>query len=60
MIGDRLDTDVAMGERHGMTTVLVLTGVTDRATLADSDIEPDHAIESLGDVASVLAAIDAG
>jgi 4-nitrophenyl phosphatase len=58
VIGDRLDTDVAMGERHGMATVLVLTGVTDRATLAESDIDPDHVIEGLGDIGSVLAAID--
>ena len=56
VIGDRLDTDIAMGERNGMTTVLVLTGVTDRATLAASDIEPDSVIDSLSDIGSVLAA----
>ncbi|EMA43827.1 HAD-IIA family hydrolase [Halococcus saccharolyticus] len=59
VIGDRLDTDIAMGERHGMTTVLVLTGVTDRATLATSDIEPDHVIDGLGDIGVVLDTIDA-
>jgi 4-nitrophenyl phosphatase len=60
VIGDRLDTDIAMGERHGMGTALVLTGVTDRATLAASDVDPDHVIAGLGDVGSVLEAIDAG
>jgi 4-nitrophenyl phosphatase len=54
VVGDRLDTDIAMGERGGLTTVLVLTGATDRTTLAASDIDPDHVIESLGDIESVL------
>ncbi|WP_273837593.1 HAD-IIA family hydrolase [Halococcus sp. PRR34] len=58
VIGDRLDTDIAMGERHGMETVLVLTGVTDRETLAASDITPDHVIDGLGDIGSVLDTID--
>ncbi|PSP39291.1 HAD family hydrolase [Halobacteriales archaeon QH_2_66_30] len=52
---DRLDTDLRMGDRAGMTTVLTLSGVTDRADIADSDIEPDFIIETLGDVDAVLA-----
>lgn len=54
VIGDRLDTDLAMGERAGMTTVLVLTGVTDRKDIAESDIEPDYVIETFGDIDEVL------
>ncbi|TYT63998.1 HAD-IIA family hydrolase [Natrialba swarupiae] len=50
MIGDRLDTDVRMGERAGMRTVLVRSGVTDDDALAASELEPDHVIDSLGDV----------
>lgn len=57
VVGDRLDTDILLGERRGMTTVLVLTGVTDRATLAASDVEPDYVIDSLGDIGSVLPEI---
>lgn len=54
VVGDRLETDIAMGNRAGMTTVLVLTGVTDRGDLADSDVEPDHVVESLGAVGEVV------
>lgn len=54
MIGDRLETDIAMGERTGMTTVLVLSGVTDEAALAGATVEPDHVIDSLADIKEVL------
>lgn len=54
VVGDRLETDIRMGERAGMTTVLVLSGVTDRDTLEDADAQPDYVLETLGDVADVL------
>lgn len=54
VIGDRIDTDIAMGAEAGMTTVLVLTGVTGRAKAERSDITPDHVIDSLADIERVL------
>jgi HAD superfamily hydrolase (TIGR01450 family) len=54
VVGDRLDTDLAMGARAGMTTVLVLSGVTDREDVADAEVDPDHVIEGLGEVGTVL------
>jgi 4-nitrophenyl phosphatase len=54
LVGDRLDTDIAMGERAGMTTVLVRTGVTDETTLSASDVQPDHVIDSLAAIDRVL------
>jgi len=47
IVGDSLVTDIAMGQQAGMKTVLVLTGVTSRADLAASAIEPDHVLEDL-------------
>lgn len=59
VVGDRLNTELAMGERVGMTTVLVLTGVCDRADVADADLEPDYVIESLAEIGPVLDDLDA-
>jgi len=55
VVGDRLDTDLAMGARAGMTTALVLSGIADRDDLADSEVTPDYVIEGLGDIEEVLA-----
>lgn len=54
VVGDRLDTDIALGNTAGMTTVLVRTGVTDRQTLAASDIRPDYVLDSLSEIDRVL------
>ncbi|WP_256686354.1 HAD-IIA family hydrolase [Halococcus qingdaonensis] len=54
VVGDRLDTDIAMGARGGFETVLVRTGTTDDDTLATSDITPDHVLDSLGEIERIL------
>jgi 4-nitrophenyl phosphatase len=58
VVGDRLSTDLAMGERAGMTTVLVLTGISRREDIRASDVEPDYVIENLGEIDSVLADLE--
>lgn len=47
MVGDRIDTDILAAQRAGMMTALVLTGLTDRAMLAESEILPDFVFEDL-------------
>ncbi|GAB7008878.1 HAD-IIA family hydrolase [Halorubrum trueperi] len=54
VVGDRLDTDVALGERAGMTTALVLSGVADEAALERSPVTPDHVLEHLGEIDRIL------
>ena len=54
VVGDRLDTDIALGERAGMTTVLVRSGVTDEATLEASAVTPDHVLDHLGQIDRVI------
>jgi len=50
MVGDRLDTDMAMGETAGLDTALVLTGVTSRADLARSSRRPTYVLESVAEL----------
>lgn len=54
LVGDNLETDIAMGDAAGMTTVLVLTGASSRADIADADVTPDHVLESLAVVPDAL------
>ena len=56
MLGDRLDTDILAGERAGMPTVLVLTGVSTREDLASAEVLPDVVVSNLP---SLLEAITA-
>lgn len=50
MIGDRMDTDIVGGMEAGMTTCLVLSGVTDRATLDLYPYKPDHVFDNVGQI----------
>ncbi len=54
MIGDRLETDVAMGLNAGMSAALTLTGATPASALAASSIQPTYVLHKLGDLISSL------
>jgi phosphoglycolate/pyridoxal phosphate phosphatase family enzyme len=47
MVGDRLETDILMGRRHGLTTVLVLSGVTRPGDSRIAEIAPDLVLPSV-------------
>ena len=53
MVGDRLETDIFMGNKAGMSTALVLTGVTSREALTSSSILPDFVLESIAEVSGL-------
>jgi 4-nitrophenyl phosphatase len=48
ILGDRLDTDILGGQRLGLTTILVTTGVDDAAAIRASGIRPDLVVAGLG------------
>ena len=50
MIGDRMDTDVISGMESGMSTVLVLSGVSTRATLDNFAYRPSMVLDGVGDI----------
>ncbi|MNW46772.1 Arabinose operon protein AraL [compost metagenome] len=48
IIGDRLDTDIVLGNRYGMYTALVLSGVDSQEGIARTGIQPDYVWSSVG------------
>lgn len=50
MIGDRMDTDIISGMEAGMSTVLVLSGVTDMEDLKSYAYKPSLVLEGVGDI----------
>jgi 4-nitrophenyl phosphatase/NagD protein len=54
MVGDRLYTDIALGQTSGITTCLVLSGETNPQSLAASPFQPTYVFENLGAIADWL------
>ena len=50
MVGDRMDTDVISGMESGMSTVLVLSGVSTRETLKTYAYRPSIVLDGVGDI----------
>jgi NagD protein len=48
MVGDRMDTDIVGGIEAGMRTILVLSGVSSRATIEAYPYRPTHVFEDVG------------
>ncbi|MBA3235360.1 MAG: HAD-IIA family hydrolase, partial [Chloroflexi bacterium] len=53
LVGDRLLTDVRMGQAAGMATALVLTGATTFADLAGAPLQPDFVLAGVAQVLPV-------
>ena len=58
MIGDRLETDIRMGNQAGMKTVLVLSGITTRDMVHASADQPDWIVENLLDFGKRLGIVE--
>jgi arabinose operon protein AraL len=57
VVGDRLETDIAMGKAAGLGTILVLSGVTRAEDPAIGRWQPDHV---LGSLAELVEGVPAG
>ena len=54
MVGDRLTTDIAMAERAGTQSILVLSGETDMAMLEASGARPTAVAGSVADIPAMI------
>lgn len=53
-VGDRLETDIAIGVKNGLKAVLVYTGVTTPEMYEKSDIKATAAFENIGELGKAL------
>ena len=54
MIGDRMDTDIIAGIEAGLTTVLVLSGITQREDIARYPFRPSQVLDSVADLINTV------
>lgn len=54
MVGDRLETDIFMGQQAGMITAVTLTGVSKRADVAKMETPPTYVIENLSELPALV------
>jgi 4-nitrophenyl phosphatase len=47
IVGDRLDTDILGGHNAGLTTILVLSGATNRQDADSAPVKPDLVFEDI-------------
>jgi arabinose operon protein AraL len=54
LVGDRLETDMRMGQDAGFSTALVLTGVTRRNDLIQIERDPDYVLNTLDELRELI------
>ena len=58
MVGDRMDTDVISGMESGMSTVLVLSGVSTLETVKTYAYRPSIVLDGVGDIVKLAHSAD--
>jgi 4-nitrophenyl phosphatase len=58
LVGDNLETDITAGRNAGITTVLILTGVSTRADVTRSPVKPHRIVEDYAALADVVFATE--
>ena len=54
MVGDRLYTDIAAGKKHGLKSVLVLSGESSAGDVEKSEVKPDLIFQSVREMIPYL------
>ena len=54
VVGDRLYTDIASGNKAGIASVLVLSGETQKSDLEKSPWEPSFVVPNVGEILNIL------
>jgi ribonucleotide monophosphatase NagD (HAD superfamily) len=55
MVGDRLETDILMGQQAGMVTAAVLTGASTQQAAEAMSPPPDYILDSIAQIPDALA-----
>lgn len=50
LVGDRLETDIKMGNENGIKTALVLSGVSSRKDLERSSVKPTYVLKDISEL----------
>jgi arabinose operon protein AraL len=57
MVGDRLETDIFMGQQAGMFTAVTLTGASNREDVERMTSPPDFVVENIGELPRIMASM---
>lgn len=57
MLGDRLDTDIVAGANAGLTTIMVLTGISTLEEIPQAEYKPDFVFADLPELSANLRAV---
>ncbi len=57
MVGDRLETDIFMGQQAGMVTAVTLTGASRREDIEKMTSPPDFVVENLAELPAAVASL---
>ena len=55
MVGDRLETDIYMGQQAGMQTAVVLTGASTRQQAESMEQPPTFILNNIGEIPGIIA-----
>ena len=59
-VGDNIDTDIPAGDKAGMRTALILTGISTREDVSSAAVKPTWVVEGFEELTEIVRVEDAG